>query len=186
MNLLYEPFPETVTVGGKPYPIYTDFRDWLRFFDLQEEEKLSRQDKLLMMLGWYKEMPPVALAEEALLALIDFAANAERKQKKQTAAPQSSEKVLSWNYDAPYIYAAFLSVYRIDLLNVEYMHWHTFLALFNGLPEDVPLKKRIGYRSINTAEIKDKERKKQLLKIKNSVRIPQKPMDAQATGEFFG
>lgn len=187
MNLLYEPLPESVTVGGKAYPVYTDFRDWLRFYDLQEEDRLSRQDKLLMMLGWFKEMPPVELIEEALHALIAFAANTEiRPGQKATSAPKSTEQILAWSYDAPYIYAAFLSVYRIDLLTVKYMHWHVFLSLLNGLPEDVPLKKRIGYRTIHPAEIKDKERKKQLLKIKNSVRIPHKPLDAQATGEFFG
>ena len=31
MNLLYDALPDTVTVDGKAYRIYTDYRDWLRF-----------------------------------------------------------------------------------------------------------------------------------------------------------
>ena len=33
MNLLYDALPDTVTVDGKAYRIYTDYRDWLRFYD---------------------------------------------------------------------------------------------------------------------------------------------------------
>mgnify|MGYP003271871865 CR=1 FL=1 len=41
MNLLYDALPDTVTVDGKAYRIYTDYRDWLRFYDMQEDDGLS-------------------------------------------------------------------------------------------------------------------------------------------------
>jgi len=50
MNLLYDALPDTVTVDGKAYRIYTDYRDWLRFYDMQEDDALSKREKLLLML----------------------------------------------------------------------------------------------------------------------------------------
>ncbi len=184
MNLLYEALPEVVTVGGSVYPIYTDFRDWLRFFDLQEETAISQRDKLRLMLAWYKEQPPPELAKEAIEALLSFAVRG--KQLTNTSGQKSTDRVLSWSYDAPYIYAAFLSVYRIDLLSIPYLHFHAFMGLLDGLPEDTPLKQRMGYRAVNLSAIKDKNEKKRIRKIKDSIRIPQAKLDAYQTGAFFG
>ena len=50
MNLLYDALPDTVTVDGKAYRIYTDYRDWLWFYDMQEDDGLSKREKLLLML----------------------------------------------------------------------------------------------------------------------------------------
>ena len=85
-----------------------------------------------------------------------------------------------------YVLGAFRQVYNIDLINIEYMHWWEFSALFEALPEDVLLKKRMTYRQINPSEIKDKERRKQILKIKRAVAFPCNPMSAEKTGEVFG
>ena len=68
MNLLYDALPDTVTVDGKAYRIYTDYRDWLRFYDMQEDDGLSKREKLLLMLEWYIDKPPLSCLEEALEA----------------------------------------------------------------------------------------------------------------------
>ena len=49
MNLLYDALPDTVTVDGKAYRIYTDYRDWLRFYDMQEDDGLSKREKLFSL-----------------------------------------------------------------------------------------------------------------------------------------
>lgn len=187
MNLLYESPPDTVHVGGKAYAVYTDFRDWIRFFDMQEDRELSQRDKLLMMIEWYKEKPPIDLLEESLEALILFASRREKPQDgAKEPAQKSTEKVLSWSYDAAYVYAAFLSVYHIDLLTVPQMHWHVFLALFDALPDDTPIKQRIGYRSVNLASVKDQKERRRIAKIQERIRIPAEALDAYQCGEFFG
>ncbi|MDE6730404.1 MAG: bacteriophage Gp15 family protein [Oscillospiraceae bacterium] len=48
---------------------------------------------------------------------------------------------------------------------VNEMHWHVFLNLFNTLPEDVPIKQRMFYRSVNLSSIKDKNERKRIRKI---------------------
>ena len=54
------------------------------------------------------------------------------------------EKVLDYDIDADYIYAAFWEQYRIDLL-VEEMHWYKFCALLHGL-HDTELNNIINAR----------------------------------------
>ena len=135
MNLLYDALPDTVTVDGKAYRIYTDYRDWLRFYDMQEDDGLSKREKLLLMLEWYIDKPPLSCLEEALEALIGFATRSEEQpeQRQEHSGRKTTDRVLSWQYDAAYVYAAFLSVYHMDLQQVEQMHWHLFLGLFDAL-----------------------------------------------------
>ena len=153
MNLLYDALPDTVTVGGRAYRIYTDFRDWLRFYDMQEDDSISRRDNLRLMLEWYMDKPPAACLEEALEALIGFATRSEEQpqQRQSDSGRKTTDRVLSWQYDAAYVYAAFLSVYHMDLQQVKQMHWHLFLGLFDALPDETPIKQRMGYRSVNLA-----------------------------------
>ena len=183
MNLLYEKFPETVRISGKNYPIYTDFKSWLKFFDMLEEKGLSEQEKMLLALRWYQEPIPPELWEEGFQALIRFAICGEISE--QSAKSGRNRKILSWSFDAPFVYAGFLSVYQIDLLTAQ-MHWHLFRALFDALPEDTPIKQRMYYRGVNIAEIRDKNEKKRILKIQQQIRIPQEKMNAFEIGSAFG
>lgn len=191
-NLLYETPPDFVEIGGNRYSVVTDFRDWLRFFDLQSDNSIQQTERVLMMLEWYRDVPPIRSAEdaeEALDALVAFATrqepDSEERAKGKQSGNASTERLLSWSYDSPYIYAAFLAVYGIDLDKVETMHWHKFLALFDALPEDTPIKKRIAYRGVNLAAIKDKNERKRIRKIKDAIRIPQPDLDAYQCGDYF-
>lgn len=177
-----------MTVDGKAYRIYTDYRDWLRFYDMQEDDGLSKREKLLLMLEWYIDKPPLSCLEEALEALIGFATRSEEQpeQRQEHSGRKTTDRVLSWQYDAAYVYAAFLSVYHMDLQQVEQMHWHLFLGLFDALPDETPIKQRMGYRSVNLAEIKDKKERLRIRKIQDRIRIPQPELDGYQCGAFFG
>ena len=185
---LYDALPDTVTVDGKAYRIYTDYRDWLRFYDMQEDDGLSKREKLLLMLEWYIDKPPLSCLEEALEALIGFATRSEEQpeQRQEHSGRKTTDRVLSWQYDAAYVYAAFLSVYHMDLQQVGQMHWHLFLGLFDALPDETPIKQRMGYRSVNLAEIKNKNERLRIRKIQDRIRIPQPELDGYQCGAFFG
>ena len=45
--------------------------------------------------------------------------------------------------------------------------------LFDGLSEKNEIKQRIYYRSVDLSTIKDKEERKRIRKIQNSIRLPQ-------------
>ena len=44
MNLLYDAFPETVQVDDVSYAVYTDFRNWLRFFG--QHRTIAKRSKI--------------------------------------------------------------------------------------------------------------------------------------------
>lgn len=190
MDLLYESLPKSVVVDGVSYPVVTNFRDWIAFFDMMADDSYSPKDKFMASMGWFtKEVPTNPLsAWEALLQFAsceDSPGNSDEDETEKDYSQQNSKTCFSWVYDSAYILGAYRQCYGMDLISMPFLHWYEFMALFEALPEDVPLKKRIGYRSINLAQIKDKERRKQIEQIRRNIAIPQNPMNAGQVGAFF-
>ena len=93
MNILFDKFPDTVCVNGEAYRIETDFREWIRFAKLVEDEDIPWQIKCRLLLQWYIDGVPDDL-ETAVYALGDFLAmkteNAEPGQKHREHMEGSS------------------------------------------------------------------------------------------------
>ncbi|MCM1316271.1 MAG: bacteriophage Gp15 family protein [Muribaculaceae bacterium] len=187
INILFEELPAAIGVSGRFYKIATDFRDWIAFFDMMSDTELEQKQKMLTALAWFSDEIPEDIVG-AYTALTDFAACSGMKKNPENQKKSNSNSgvpTLSWLYDSAYVLGAFQQVYNIDLIRVKYMHWWEFSALFEALPEDTPIKKRIAYRQIRLSDIKDKERRKQILKIKRAVDFPHEPVSAQKIGEIF-
>lgn len=186
INLLFEPLPDTVEVSGNFYRIATDFRDWIAFFDMLADEEITSRQKISLALQWFTDEIPDNITE-SYNALISFAScdgiHFRQESEKSVNSPESPS--LSWLYDSAYVLGAFRQVYNIDLIRVEYMHWWEFSALFEALPEDTMIKKRMAYRQIKTSEIKDKNERKRIAKIKRSVAFPHAPLSAEQTASVF-
>lgn len=178
INLFYEDLPNTVTIKGREYSIITDFREWIRFVDMLKDKELPTSMKVSFMLGMIQEDIDISEipVKDVLLAFSDFLAcrteHEDEEQEAEDTSPQAKE-ILSYKIDAPYIISAFLECYKMDLLEIPYMHWWKFRALFNGLSENTEIKKRIYYRSLNLSEIKDKEERKRIRKIQQQIQLPQ-------------
>ncbi|MEY8283215.1 Gp15 family bacteriophage protein [Lachnospiraceae bacterium 50-23] len=199
MNILFAPFPETVSVSGRDYRIVTDFREWIKLSELlQYTERFTVQVRD-MILEWYIDPPPPD-ERESIYALTEFlAADAihlesfregseeEPVDGAYTRRKRSLEGVYSFREDAICIYSAFRSVYGIDIESVPYMHWWKFLVLFEGLPANTEIKERIYYRSIDLNEVEDKEERKRIKKIKKQIalRKPNRVMDDYQIGDMF-
>jgi len=84
----------------------------------------------------------------------------------------NKKRIYDFEYDAPYIYAAFLAQYRIDLQR-DMLHWWQFAALFKALGEDNQIVKIMGYRGMDLSKIKDKEQKAQYRKMQKIYALPQ-------------
>ena len=186
MNLLYEKLPDTVNVGGIAYAVYTDFREWIAFFDMMADENYTPKEKLMTSLRWFREKPPSDLLA-AWNALLQFAGCADHPNDEEPEETNHRKETncFSWSYDSAYVLGAFLQCYHMDLRAVPYLHWYHFMALFEALPDDLPLKKRIGYRSIHLSEIKDRAKRAEIQKIKQRIAIPHAPMSAGQVGAFF-
>ncbi|MEE1085824.1 MAG: bacteriophage Gp15 family protein [Schaedlerella sp.] len=189
LNVLYEKFPDYVTVHGVKYPIETDFREWIRFIELADDDTLPWQMQVQLMMQWYTEEMPEDL-EAAILELGDFLAAQKLYSDNNYISEQHSQKqkpAFSFKEDAGCIYSAFVDCYKIDLQTVPYMHWWKFKTLFDWLPEDTEIKQRIHYRTLDANSIKDKEERKRAKRIQNQIALKKKKkyMDDYDIGDVF-
>lgn len=186
MNLLYEKLPESVEVNGISYAIHTNFKDWIAFFDMMADENYRPKEKLIASLRWFRKEPPPDLLG-AWNALLQFASceDTPNGEEPEETNRKKETNCFSWSYDNAYVLGAFLQCYHMDLRAISYLHWYHFMALFEAIPDDLPLKKRIGYRSINLSEIKDNAKRAEIQKIKQRIAIPHAPMSAGQVGAFF-
>lgn len=175
LNVLYEKFPDYVLVQGIKYPIETDFREWIRFAELVEDDSIPWQVQVQLMLRWYLEEIPEDL-EEAVRVLGDFLVAKKLDSKHGNIEENNSNQkpAFSFQEDAGCIYSAFIDCYGIDLQAIPYMHWWKFKTLFDWLPEDTEIKQRIMYRTVDINTIKDKEEKKRVRRIQNAIALRKK------------
>lgn len=187
LNVLYEKFPDHVLVHGVRYPIETDFREWIRFAELVEDDAVSWQIKAELMLNWYKEYP--SDIESAIYALGDFlsAKSLYQESEKNEQNQENRKPAFSFQEDAGCIYSAFVDVYGIDLQTIPYMHWWKFKTLFDWLPENTEIKQRIMYRTIDVSSIKDKEERKRVKRIQEAIALRKKvySMSDYDIGDMF-
>lgn len=123
-----EALPSAIMVDGKLYDIKTDYRLWIRFRQLIEEGGRLSDINYLFVDG---DNLPRNL-ENAAKALFDFCY--PKNELPRSTGEKQDIKLYDFALDADYIFSAFWQQYGIDLCKVE-MHWHKFIALFNGLQE---------------------------------------------------
>lgn len=192
MNLLTTTLPDTIIVDGREYAIYTDFRDWIRFCEMLLDTELKEEEKVYIALTMYKEEQPSNI-QLALKGLTDFYLMAEEvvndteeQLEEHTEEYEVTPKpIYDWTVDSAYIIGAFQKTYGIDLMNIEYMHWWRFKALFTSIIE-FDLEERIGYRALDTSKIKDKDERKRLDRIKKSLMLKTSVTDEEIGGVFGG
>lgn len=160
MNILIDLLPSSVKIDGTEYEINSDFRTSVLFSLLMEDDNLSEEEKVLQALNLY--YPVVPDNSEKAIEQIKWFYSCGKLDNPigNKKARASSKKVFDFEVDANYIYSAFMSQYRIDLQDIEELHWWKFKALLEGLKEDNKLSKIIEYRSVDLSKIKDKEQRK--------------------------
>lgn len=178
MNILIDVLPESVILGGVEYPINTDFRVSILFELTMQNDAISDEQKTIEALKlYYPELPPAALISEAVDALLWFyRAGKEEKKVRQGSDSDDTEtqlqRIYSFEYDDDYIYSAFLAQYRIDLQDIDYLHWWKFKAMFKSLDEDCQFSKIMGYRSIKITSDMSKKQKAFYRRMKSVHALP--------------
>jgi len=198
MNVLFDPFPETVEVGGKEYGIVTDFREWIKFTELLRNAEQLDARILQIILEWYVDDRPEDVVA-SITALQGFLCAEEIYQEGERPTGEEWEddtevetgspaEAFSFRQDAICIYSAFMEVYGIDIETIPYMHWWKFLVLFWGLPADTEIKERIHYRTVDLATIKNKEERERIKKIRKKIAIrnPRRKLNDYQIGDVFG
>lgn len=134
MSLFTEPLPIRYEFEGKTYEMHTDFREWMRFEMLMLDEDILPDERASLL---FKLIFPVVPPDPELGSFLIWFYSCGRKPNKVKSRKASKHKnnaaIYSFEFDDGYIYAAFKEVYGIDLMEIEYMHWWQFKALFKGL-----------------------------------------------------
>ena len=185
MNILFEEFPDSVFVNGENYSIETDFREWIRFIQLVEDDEVPWQIKCQLMMQWYTDGMPDDL-EGAVYVLGGFLEMTADRSDREELSESVPKQLYSFEQDADCIYSAFREVYGINLQSVPYMHWWEFQTLFIGLPEKTEIKQRIMYRNTDLRDIKDKDERKRIQKIQRAISLKKnRKMTDYEIGDMF-
>ena len=166
--------PQAIEVGGSFYKIHTDYKYFLRLGDLLNQKDAALSDFDFMYIN---EKPAGRL--EGIIALSQFM---YPRQELPRIREKNDERVIDYDIDAPYIYAAFMEQYRIDLLNTG-LHWYKFLALLHGL-HDTELNRIIAARMYKPTG-KNREYDKAQQKQYEAWKLPEAEEPDEALDEFL-
>lgn len=180
INILYEPFPDSITADGKKYRILTDFREWLRFAEMLRDPEISPEERAYLC-GMWIDPEPERITAGMIRGLLRFLRAEELDpdpperdddEDEETQQPVTKPPTLDFCIDAGCILGDFRRCYGIDLRTADYLHWWEFLALLRALPDDSCTMRRVGYRSVDLNEITDKRQRAQIAKIQRQIALP--------------
>lgn len=108
------------------------------------------------------------------------------KNNKKTSKEviKKEKQIYSYEFDDELIYSAFKTQYKIDLQDIDYLHWWKFKAMFNGLNEDNKIIEVMGYREMDLSKIKDKKEKARYKKLKELYALPDMRTQEQKENDF--
>ncbi len=178
-NLLLDRLPQHTPSGLK---IRTDFRECIKFELLMQDNKLDNSSKIGLALNlFYKD--EINDIETAINDIIWFYAVGKVATNNKKNTQTENKQIYSYEFDAEYIYSAFMKDYGIDLNNIN-MHWWKFKALIDNLSEETQFVKILGYRTIDLSKIKDKEEKARYKKLKKIYALPDMRTAEQKEADF--
>lgn len=170
-NILIDMLPDTVMVNGAEYRIRSDFRTGIRFEEMVRG-KGTDEEKIRGILRLYYPVIPEDI-EGAIEAALCFYKCGDKRERKNKAASQRRGKILySFTQDAPYIFAAFLQQYGINLnrISADELHWWEFTALFEALGDNTLIREIMYYRNASLSGLSGKERQR-ILKMKEYYKL---------------
>lgn len=186
MNLLLDRPPTKIEVGGLFYEIDADFRTGIAFELLMLDEEFTEMEKASRALELY--FPQIPEDEEQAMEKIlwFYLCGREDTKEEENEETESAPKniVYSYEYDAGSIYAAFMSQYGIDLVEIPFLHWWKFKALFHALDENLEFMKIMRYRAVDITKI-PKEQKDFYRKMKQIYALPDNRTEEEKEQDFI-
>ena len=175
-NIILDELPDAVEVSGKHYAINTDFRSSIDFAIVLHDNNIDPLERIVRGLDIYytAEMPDDK--GKAYAACIGFYRCGEeieeaeeegeaQKRKAPEIKRPPRKRVLDYEQDARYIFAAFMGQYRMDLSEIDYLHWWKFKAMMDGLNDSQMIVKIMGYRGADLGKIKNKQEKDRIRRL---------------------
>lgn len=185
INILIDNLPTKV----EEMKINSDFRISILFELLMQDNEISNTEKIEQALVlYYPDFAKITDYKKAIENIIWFYKGGkiekENVDKEEKKCDNRNKQIYSYEFDAEYIYSAFMEQYNIDLNSIEYLHWWKFKSLFNCLNENILFSKIMGYRAMDLSKIKDKSMKKQYKKLKEIYKLPDMRSEEEKEDDF--
>ena len=153
---------------------------------LMQDKELTKEEKIIQSLQlYYPNFNEIKDFKTAINNILWFYSGgkelANSNKKKNT---RNNKQIYNYEFDAEYIYSAFMQEYKIDLQDIESLHWWKFKALFNGLTEETQFVKIMGYRTIDISKIKDKKEKKRYKELQRLYALPDMRTEEEKEYDF--
>lgn len=137
--------------NGRRVRMRLHFDRVLRVFELQKDEVLDPLQKIetsIEMLVWnWRSLRRAGITEKAEILKRIF----NEFIYPDVAGKAAKKAVVSFTQDAPFIYAAFMMDYNIDLQRQagreSALDWRLFLALFRGISESTKMREIMNIRA---------------------------------------
>lgn len=121
--------PRKHTIGGTPYDLNTDYRDILEIIEhLNNGNEPEFIRWRIAVALFYEQDVPENHMQEAMEYLAEFISAG-------TADKKPGPKLLDWKQDAQMIVSGINKVAGKEIRAVEYLHWWTFISLFQEVGE---------------------------------------------------
>lgn len=184
VNILIDPLPSSLVIDGRAYPIDSNFRASILFEQLIMDGSLTDEEKAYQILDLYftdgiPSNTEAAFGEIEWFYRCGFVDGPGRESKDdeddesaEPTPPPNQKRIYDFDIDAPRIFAAFWSQYRIDLNEIKYLHWWKFSAMFQALHEDEEIMQIMSYRSMDLSKIKDKDSRNRYAALQRKYALP--------------
>ena len=183
-NLLFGNLPTAYEYNGKSYEMQTDFREWIKFDMLLTDEDIPMKDKLRRLIKIiFPEVPDDAALWDFIMWFYRCGKERSNTSSGKGTGGKKQSAVYSFKHDDGYIYAAFMEVYEINLVNIPYLHWWEFKALFNSL-HDCKFTDIMGYRAEEVTSKTPDNIKKFFTKMKKIYALPRPLSEQQKLDEL--
>ena len=182
MNILVDKLP-TDYEGLK---INTNFRSFILFELLMQDREIEKEDKVALAIDlFYDEFPQdIKKAFDGILWFYTRGKKIKEEKNTENKQKNNKKKIYSYECDADLIYTAFLDQYRLDLNDIDYLHWFKFKAMFEGLKAENKICEIMGYRAVDISKIKDKEEKKRYKKLQREWALPDDRTEEEKERDF--
>lgn len=125
--------PSSIELDGTIYDIRTDYRDILRIILAFGDPDLETEHQVVVCLKvLYKDFDsmPESRYEKAYEKAVQFI-----DCNRQSSSPKASPRTMDWEQDESLIFAAINRVAGMEVRDVPYMHWWTFMGFFAEIGE---------------------------------------------------
>lgn len=178
-NILLDKLPKITPNGFK---IQTDYKNVIKFELLMQDNDIDPEMKIALSLQlFYDEVVDVEKQINDIIWFYRCGKEVKTSQNKENN--NKIKQIYSYEFDAGYIYSAFLEQYNIDLQKSD-MHWWKFKALFESLNKNIKIVEIMGYRALDIGQIKDKEERKYYSKLKKQYELPDMRSDEEKESDF--